>query len=141
MKILFKISIILSLFSALLFTSVFSASNDSVQFIKTNWVENSEGVIIVNLHKELLEYYNVNFKKFSLRPREKIASDSTIGFANDIEKYDEEYFKNSSIIIAILEENSGSYRHKYDAYSVNKIDTSEQFNSLHNCPILLLPFL
>ena len=115
MKILFKISIILSLFSALLFTSVFSASNDSVQFIKTNWVENSEGVIIVNLHKELLEYYNVNFKKFSLRPREKIASDSTIGFANDIEKY--------------------------DAYSVNKIDTSEQFNSLHNCPILLLPFL
>lgn len=141
MKILFKISIILSLFSALLFTSVFSASNDSVQFIKTNWVENLEGVIIVNLHKELLEYYNVNFKKFSLRPREKIASDSTIGFANAIEKYDEEYFKNSSIIIAILEENSGSYRHKYDAYSVNKIDTSEQFNSLHNCPILLLPFL
>lgn len=119
----------------------FLASNDSVQFIKTNWVENSEGVIIVNLHKELLEYYNVNFKKFSLRPREKIASDSTIGFANAIEKYDEEYFKNSSIIIAILEENSGSYRHKYDAYSVNKIDTSEQFNSLHNCPILLLPFL
>ena len=51
MKILFKISIILSLFSALLFTSVFSASNDSVQFIKTNWVENSEGVIIVNLRK------------------------------------------------------------------------------------------
>lgn len=141
MKILFKMSIVLSLFSTLLFTSGFSTSNDSVQFIKTNWVENSEGVIIINSHKELLEYYNVNFKKFSLRPREKIASDSTIGFANAIEKYDEEYFKNSSIIIAILEENSGSYRHKYDAYSVNKIDTSEQFNSLHNCPILLLPFL
>ena len=48
MKILFKISIVLSLFSALLFTSGFSTSNDSVQFIKTNWVENSEGVIIVN---------------------------------------------------------------------------------------------
>lgn len=141
MKILFKMSIVLSLFSTLLFTSGFSTSNNSVQFIKTNWVENSEGVIIINSHKELLEYYNVNFKKFSLGPREKIASDSTIGFANAIEKYDEEYFKNSSIIIAILEENSGSYRHKYDAYSVNKIDTSEQFNSLHNCPILLLPFL
>lgn len=123
MKILFKISIVLSLFSALLFTSGFSTSNDSVQFIKTNWVENSESVIIVNSHKELLEYYNVNLKKFSLGPREKIASDSTIGFANAIEKYDEEYFKNSSIIIAILEENSGSYRHKYDGYSVNKIGT------------------
>ena len=106
MKILFKISIVLSLFSALLFTSGFSASNDNIQFIKTNWVENSEGVIIVNSHKELLEYYNVNLKKFSLGPREKIASDSTIGFANAIEKYDEEYFKNSSIIIVILEENS-----------------------------------
>ncbi len=141
MKILFKMSIVLSLFSTLLFTSGFSTSNNSVQFIKTNWFENSEDVIIVNSHKELLEYYNVNLKKFSLGPREKIASDSTIGFANAIEKYDEEYFKNSSIIIAILEENSGSYRHKYDAYSVNKIDTSEQFNSLHNCPILLLPFL
>ena len=90
MKILFKISIVLSLFSALLFTSGFSTSNDSVQFIKTNWVENSEGVIIVNSHKELLEYYNVNLKKFSLGPREKIASDSTIGFANAIEKYDED---------------------------------------------------
>ena len=118
MKILFKMSIVLSLFSTLLFTSGFSTSNDSVQFIKTNWVENSEGVIIVNSHKELLEYYNVNLKKFSLGP-----SDSTIGFANAIEKYDEEYFKNSSIIIAILEENSGSYRHKYDGYSVNKIGT------------------
>lgn len=62
MKILFKMSIVLSLFSTLLFTSVFSTSNDSVQFIKTNWVENSEGVIIVNSHKELLEYYNVNLK-------------------------------------------------------------------------------
>lgn len=62
MKILFKISIVLSLFSAVLFTSGFSTSNDSVQFIKTNWVENSEGVIIVNSHKELLEYYNVNLK-------------------------------------------------------------------------------
>lgn len=123
MKILFKMSIVLSLFSTLLFTSGFSTSNDSVQFIKTNWVENSEGVIIVNSHKELLEYYNVNLKKFSLGPREKIASDSTIGFANAIEKYDEEYFRNSSIIIAILEENSGSYRHKYDGYSVNKIGT------------------
>ncbi|MFA6661949.1 MAG: hypothetical protein WCS56_02815 [Bacilli bacterium] len=86
MKILFKISIVLSLFSALLFTSGFSTSNDSVQFIKTNWVENSEGVIIVNSHKELLEYYNVNLKKFSLGPREKIASDSTIGFANAYRK-------------------------------------------------------
>ena len=52
MKISFKISIVLSLFSALLFTSGFYASNDSIQFIKTNWVENSEGVIIVNSHKE-----------------------------------------------------------------------------------------
>ena len=40
MKILFKMSIVLSLFSTLLFTSGFSTSNDSVQFIKTNWVEN-----------------------------------------------------------------------------------------------------
>lgn len=79
MKILFKMSIVLSLFSTLLFTSGFSTSNDSVQFIKTNWVENSESVIIVNSHKELLEYYNVNLKKFSLGLREKIASDSTIG--------------------------------------------------------------
>ena len=62
MKILFKISIVLSLFSALLFTSDFSTSNDNIQFIKTNWVENSESVIIVNSHKELLEYYNVNLK-------------------------------------------------------------------------------
>ena len=113
MKILFKISIVLSLFSALLFTSGFSTSNDSVQFIKTNWVENSEGVIIVNSHKELLEYYNVNLKKFSLGPREKIASDSTIGFANAIEKYDEEYFKNSSGIV---------YGYKYDIFSnVNSV--------------------
>lgn len=57
MKILFKISIILSLFSALLFTSGFSASNDNIQFIKTKWIENSEGVIIINSRKELLKYY------------------------------------------------------------------------------------
>ena len=52
MKILFKMSIVLSLFSTLLFTSGFSTSNDSVQFIKTNWVKSSKGVIIFNSHKE-----------------------------------------------------------------------------------------
>ena len=113
MKILFKMSIVLSLFSTLLFTSGFSTSNDSVQFIKTNWVENSEGVIIVNSHKELLEYYNVNLKKFSLGPREKIASDSTIEFEDAVEEYDEEYFKNSSGIV---------YGYKYDIFSnVNSV--------------------
>ncbi|MFR5892522.1 MAG: hypothetical protein ACLUG4_08815 [Bacilli bacterium] len=53
---------------------------------------------------------------------------SPIGFANAIEKnMMKEYFKNIvSIIIAIFKKKIVVvYRHKYDAYSVNKIDTSE----------------
>ena len=61
---------------------------------------------------ESLEYYNTTFDGiYSFGKREMVYSDTTIGFADAIEKYDSEFFKEYDLYLAVVEEGSGSIRH------------------------------
>ncbi len=79
----------------------------NVQFIRTDGYH--EGVVypivkIIDSVNELNEYYQENKGKYDF--------DNTSGFLNACKKYDDNYFKNQILIIVLLEEGSGSNRHK-----------------------------
>ncbi len=85
-----------------------------VQYIRTNgYNENFEYPRLIKVtSKKSLEFYYENFNGiYFLGHREKIYSDSTVGFVDAISGYDEEYFKTHDIYLAVLEEGSGSIRH------------------------------
>ena len=85
-----------------------------VQYIRTDgYNENFEYPRLIRVTSEKsLEFYYENFNGiYFLGHREKIYSDSTVGFVDAISGYDEEYFKIHDIYLAVLEEGSGSIRH------------------------------
>ncbi len=96
-----------------------------VQYIRTDgYVELFEypRLIIVTSRDELQAYYNHFSGIYYLDARETVYSDSTIGWITACEKYDEEFFKNNDLYMAVLEEGSGSIRH-----SVEGIDNGSVF--------------
>ncbi|MGI6608494.1 MAG: hypothetical protein ACOX1F_05915 [Erysipelotrichaceae bacterium] len=81
-----------------------------VQYIRTDGYHEDVKyplVKIIRSAEELNKYYQENKDKYNLNDK----SDSSMGFLNVIDKYDEDYFKNQALIIILLEENSGSNRH------------------------------
>jgi len=64
-------------------------------------------ITTVSSVKELNSYYEKYKNNYNLKSRKPY----TTGFADAIEKYNDDYFKNSSLVIVILEEGSGSIRH------------------------------
>lgn len=88
-----------------------------VQYIRTDGgLENNKdpNLIYIRSPKELNDYYELNRKIYSLEKREDPASDSTIGFLNACHRYDEKYFEEHILLMVILEEPSGSVRHKVE---------------------------
>lgn len=69
-------------------------------------------VTIITSRSMLDRYYEQNKNRFDLERREKVAGDSTIGFLDAVDKYDEEFFKNKKLVFVLVEEGSGSVRHK-----------------------------
>ena len=90
----------------------------SAQYIRTDGY--NEGVrypIVTVIHSvdELNAYYEANKDQYSLERRTgTIYSDSTVGFLDACDKYTEEYFKNRMLLMILLEEGSGSVRHKVE---------------------------
>lgn len=87
----------------------------SAQCIRTDgWAEGAEypQVIIIDSLKELQEYYENNKEIYSLEHRDKVYSDTTIGFVDACEKFDEKYFEDHNLVMVLVEEGSGSIRHK-----------------------------
>lgn len=85
-----------------------------VQYIRTDgYNDNFEYPRLIRItSRESLDYYYNSFNGiYSLGSRDTVYSDSTIGFINAIEKYDDGYFKNCDLYLAVLEEGSGSIRH------------------------------
>lgn len=84
-------------------------------YIRTNGyhknVEYPYAVIITSA-AQLNRYYKQNRHKYDLERREKAASDSTAGFLDAVDKYDDAFFKDKKLVMIILEEGSGSVRHK-----------------------------
>ena len=102
-----------------------SPINYDVQYIRTNgYHEGAEYplVKIIRSVDELNAYYNDNKDKYDLERHEKVYSDTTIGFLDACDKYDEAYFEKQELIIVLLEEGSGSVRHKVESVIIGTDD-------------------
>lgn len=89
-----------------------------VQYIRTNGYHEDVKYPVVKVIRsvdELNNYYNANKDKYDLGRHEKVYSDTTIGFLDACDKYDEAYFEKQSLIIVLLEEGSGSVRYKVES--------------------------
>ena len=90
----------------------------SAQYIRTDGYHDGVRypvVTVIHSVNELNAYYEANKDKYSLERRTgTISSDSTIGFLDACDKYDEEYFESQILLIVLLEEGSGSVRHKVE---------------------------
>ena len=89
-----------------------------VQYIRTNGYHEDVKYPVVKVIRsvdELNNYYNANKDKYDLERHEKVYSDTTIGFLDACDKYDEAYFEKQSLIMVLLEEGSGSVRHKVES--------------------------
>ncbi len=87
----------------------------AAQYIRTNGY--SEGVLypsvrIIDSMQELKDYYNTWHEVFDLDRKDKVYSDTTIGFLDACDQYDEPFFEENYLIFVILEEGSGSIRHE-----------------------------
>ena len=69
-------------------------------------------VRIIRSVRELREYYEANEEEYGLGRRDHVSSDTTIGFLDACDKYDDAYFEDHILVMVLLEEYSGSIRHK-----------------------------
>ena len=91
------------------------------QYIRTNgYHEEVEYplVKIIRSVEELNNYYDANKEKYDLERKGKVYSDTTIGFLDACDRYDEAYFEKQILIMVLLEEGSGSIRHKVNSLSM-----------------------
>ena len=113
------ITIVVVLFAST-FLVAFASADKDVQYIKTAYYSDMNGqTIIIESKEELDEYFNANKEKYNLGHREKVYADSTIGFEDAIEKYDEEFFKNKNIVLLLVTATSGSITYKADNITIN----------------------
>ena len=87
----------------------------AAQYIRTNGY--SEGVLypsvrIIDSLQELKDYYNTWHEVLDLERKDKVYSDTTIGFLDACDQYDETFFEKNYLIFVLLEEGSGSIRHE-----------------------------
>lgn len=95
-----------------------SSLNFNVQYIRTNgYHEGTEypAVKIIRSVDELNAYYKANKDKYDLERHGTVYSDTTIGFLDAVDKYDETYFENQLLVMVLLEEGSGSVRHNIES--------------------------
>ena len=85
------------------------------QYIRTNGSSEAvqlPGIRIIGSLQELNDYYNMWHEVFDLERKEKVYADTTIGFLDVCNQYDEAFFESSFLIFVLLEEGSGSIRHE-----------------------------
>lgn len=86
-----------------------------VQYIRTNgWDEGVEYPVItvVRSQEQLDAYYEANREAYDLERKETVYSDTTIGFLDACDQYDEEFFKTHDLLLVVWQEGSGSIRHE-----------------------------
>lgn len=93
-----------------------------VQYIRTNGYQDGAAfprVEIIRSLDELNSYYEANKDTFDLERKDKVYSDTTIGFLDACDKYDSEYFKKGYLVFVLLEEGSGSIRHEVTGSTIS----------------------
>ena len=87
------------------------------QFVRTNDYTDGAKYPVVKVIKsvqELKAYYETYKDTFDLERRDTVYSDMPVGFLDVCSKYDETFFNENYLVFAILEEGSGSIRHKVE---------------------------
>lgn len=86
----------------------------SAQYIRTNGYHDGVDypiVTVIHSTAELNNYYEKNKNFYDLGRKDTVYSDTTIGFSNACDKYDDAYFEENTLVLVLLEEGSGSVRH------------------------------
>lgn len=92
-----------------------SPDRESVQYIRTDGCPDGVEypvVTVIESRAALEAYYADNCNIYSLERRTNPASDSSIGFLDACDMYDDAYFAQHYLILILLEESSGSIRHR-----------------------------
>lgn len=93
-----------------------------VQYIRTDGYQEGAQfpqVAIIRSYEELEHYYQTNKDTFFLERREQVCGAPTPGFLDACDKYGPEYFETGYLVFVILEEGSGSIRHKVTGSTVS----------------------
>lgn len=97
-----------------------------VQYIRSNGYQEGAKfpqVQIVDRKEKLDSYYATYREVYDLERKQNVYSDTTIGFLDACDKYDEAFFQQYYLIFVLLEEGSGSFRH--NVKSVDKTADNE----------------
>ena len=110
-----------------------SGNTVTAQYIRTNGY--NEGVsypiiTVIRSADELQAYYEANKGLYDLESHEQLSSDTTVGFPDATEKYDDAYFHNSALIVILVEEGSGSIRHEVTSVNTENDSTVVQVNRI-----------
>ena len=92
-------------------SSAFQAIRTNGRFFQNQEYPDFPYTVIIETSEELKEYISENEEKFDFSRKDKVYADTTIGFLDAVDKYDDEYFKENSLIIAVTAQPSGSIRY------------------------------
>jgi len=84
------------------------------QYVRTNgdMGESHTRTKVIRSREELEAYYEENKGTFDLERRQTVYADSTPGFLDACDLYDDAFFAARDLLIVVLEEGSGSIRHE-----------------------------
>ena len=85
------------------------------QYIRTNGGPDGARfprVQIISDLPGLQDYYTKNREIYDLERKEQVYADTTVGFLDACDAYDDAFFKEHFLVVVILEEGSGSVRHQ-----------------------------
>ena len=94
----------------------------SAQYIRTNGSsENIPCISVITSLTQLQQYYENNKHIFDLERKQEVYSDTTIGFLDACDQYDDAFFEENILLLVTLEEGSGSVRHEVTAIEENAV--------------------
>lgn len=79
-----------------------------------DWDMTYDETVVIDSFDKLEKYYDKHKNLFDLEHKEKVYSDTTIGFVDTFEMYNEKWFENNVLLMVVVEEGSGSIRHYLD---------------------------
>ncbi len=98
-----------------------------IQYIRTNG--DTELVyprtVKITSYDELMDYYDSSKELFDLERKTTVYSDTTIGFLDACDTYTAEWFEENDLIMAVLQEGSGSIRHKVTSVTLRTENLSD----------------
>lgn len=78
-------------------------------------------VSLITSAQQLQEYYTAHKDSVDLQRKENAYADTTIGFLDACDKYDEKFFLTDKLLVVTLEEGSGSIRHEVRSVAQNAV--------------------